>query len=102
MFSLRDVIRQAYRYSGSKPEDQLVSAWCRDSVLASLAGLVELVEGLRQRFALLLDELGNDAENVEKAAAFLVCLRDIQGCLQQSPGLPESLDWCPAPLRPVD
>ena len=101
MFTLRDVIRQAYAYAGAHADDRLVGLWCRDSVLRSLTGLMSLAEDLGERFESLHRQLGNDLENQAKAGAFLDHLRGLHRLLADAERLPAPTDWCPPALRPT-
>jgi hypothetical protein len=100
MFALRGVVRAAYGYAASRPEDSLVSVWCRDSILAALAGLIDLADTLAERFDPLHAQLGNDADNLAKTLRFLDHLHELRAALAASSGLPELATWCPPPLRP--
>ena len=99
MFALKGVVRSAYAYAGSRANDPLVAAWCRDSILAALDGLAARCETLRERFALLFERLGNDEENLTKTERFLDHLRELRGMLAAADGLPDLATWCPEPLR---
>jgi hypothetical protein len=100
MFALRDVIRHAYQLVGKHPDDTRVADWCRESILTSLAGLIEQTQLLHGRFGPLLAHLGNAADNVEKTAVFLSHLQDLHARLAASSGLLEPGDWCPPALMP--
>lgn len=101
MFALRSVVRAAYAYAGSQPDNPLVARWCRDSIRTALAGLMGLTENLHERFAALFGQLGNDADNVTKTSHFLDHLRELDAALETADGLPAPETWCPTALAPA-
>jgi hypothetical protein len=101
MFALREAIGQAYAYAASRPDDPLVSRWCRDSVLASLVGLMTVSGDIGLRFESLWLRLGNDPDNQAKAEVFAAHLEELYSALEGADGLPELETWCPEALRPT-
>lgn len=98
MFALRSVVRTAYAYAGSQPDNPLVARWCRDSIRTALAGLAELAGTLHHRFAALFEQLGNDADNLTKTSRFLDHLRALDTALENADTLPAPETWCPPAL----
>ena len=98
MFALKSVVRTAYAYAGSQPDNPLAARWCRDSIRPALAGLIELTETLHNRFTALFEQLGNDADNITKTRRFLDHLRELDTVLENADTLPVPESWCPPAL----
>ena len=81
-------------------EDPLVQAWCRRSVLGGLTDLVRETETLGSRFRELNADCGNDAADVEKAAAFREHLIRLRDHVASNPVLPVLEDWYPPAQAP--
>jgi len=99
MLALRGTVRAAYAHAASAPGEPLVATWCRKSVMAGIAGLLQDVETLAERLREAHRLYGNDAKDVDRAQAFAGILRGLLGVLQAADGLPPLDAWCPEPLR---
>ncbi len=100
MFALKGVVRTAYGYANSRPDDPQVAIWSRDSILTALAGLIDLADSLATRFDALHGRLGNDAGNLAKALRFVEHLQELRESLLATAALPPPEAWCPPALRP--